>query len=320
MSQNMQVLLAYDGSSGADTALNDLQFAGLPQKAEALLLSVAEVFLPPSSPPPAFPAHVPPAVQRAWAQATHALEDAHTLAQQARTRLLQSFPAWDVSAEACADSPAWAIIKKAEAWQPDLIVVGSHGRSALGRFVLGSVSQKVLTEAHCSVRIGRQRHQADTGPRHLLIGIDGSPDAAAAVQVVAARAWPAESAVRLVTALDARMCTTLAFMRLPGETEAAAQDTDESARMANIVDLMAELLRTRGLTVSSVIREGDPKRVLLDEAERWEADGLFVGARGLSRVERFLLGSVSAAVAARAHCSVEVVRGVVERGEDMGSE
>ena len=38
--------------------------------------------------------------------------------------------------------------------------------------------------------------------------------------------------------------------------------------------------------------------MLLDEAEQWEADGLFLGARGLSRVERFLLGSVSAAAAA----------------------
>ena len=42
---------------------------------------------------------------------------------------------------------------------PDLIVVGSHGRSALGRFMLGSVSQKVVTEAHCSVRVARGRAQ-----------------------------------------------------------------------------------------------------------------------------------------------------------------
>jgi len=78
--------------------------------------------------------------------------------------------------------------------------------------------------------------------------------------------------------------------------------------MSRTVEAMAAPLRTRGLTVSSVIKEGDPKHVLLDEAERWGADCIFVGARGLSRVERFLLGSVSAAVAARAHCSVEVVR------------
>jgi nucleotide-binding universal stress UspA family protein len=307
MPEKMKVLIAYDGSSCAEAALNDLPCAGLPQEAEALILSVAEVFLPPSSPTPAFPAHVPPAVQRAWAQATHALEEAHTLAQHARTRVLQSFPAWDVGAEACADSPAWAIIKKAETWQPDLIVVGSHGRSALGRFVLGSVSQKVLTEAHGAVRVGRQRRQAGTGPLHLLIGIDGSPDAAAAVQTVAARQWPVGSAVRLVTALDARMCTALAFMRLPEETTAAAQDAEASSWMAQTIDAMAAPLRRRGLTVSSVITEGDPKHVLLDEAAQWDADGLFVGARGLSRVERFLLGSVSAAVAARAPCSVEVI-------------
>jgi nucleotide-binding universal stress UspA family protein len=320
MSEQMKVLIAYDGSSCADASLNDLPCAGLPQEAEALILSVAEVFLPPSSPTPALPAHVPPAVQRAWTQATHALDDAHTLAQQARARLLTSFPAWDVRAEACADSPAWAIIKKAEAWQPDLIVVGSHGRSALGRFMLGSVSQKVLTEAHCAVRIGRQHRQADTGPLHLLIGIDGSPDTAAAVQAVAARAWPVDSAIRLVTALDARMSTALAFVRLPEETGTAERDTEASVWMAKTVEPMAERLRTLGLTVSSSITEGDPKHVLLDEAEQWAADCLFVGARGLSRVERFLLGSVSASVAARAHCSVEVVRGVVERSGDVVSE
>jgi nucleotide-binding universal stress UspA family protein len=69
------------------------------------------------------------------------MEEAHALALQARTRVLASFPAWDVQVEACADSPAWAVIKKADSWQPDLIVVGSHGRSALGRILLGSVSQ-----------------------------------------------------------------------------------------------------------------------------------------------------------------------------------
>ena len=72
MSPMMKVLIAYDGSSYADAALDDLSYAGLPQEVEARILSVADVFLPPPSSSPGFPAHVPPAVQRAWTHATQA--------------------------------------------------------------------------------------------------------------------------------------------------------------------------------------------------------------------------------------------------------
>jgi len=64
-----------------------------------------------------------------------------------------------------------------------------------------------------------------------------------------------------------------------------------------------------GLPGSQNIHAGNSKHVLEVEAERWNADCIFVGANAFgSRVERFLLGSTSAAVATRAHCSVEVVR------------
>jgi nucleotide-binding universal stress UspA family protein len=67
-------------------------------------------------------------------------------------------------------------------------------------------------------------------------------------------------------------------------------------------------LRASDLAVTSVITTGDPKQALLDEADGWDADCLFIGARGHNRLVRFMLGSVATAVVARAHCSVEVVR------------
>ena len=57
-----------------------------------------------------------------------------------------------------------------------------------------------------------------------------------------------------------------------------------------------------------MVKEQEPKALLRGEAEDLMADCIFVGARGMGRLERILLGSVSLGVAARAHCSVEVVR------------
>jgi nucleotide-binding universal stress UspA family protein len=89
----------------------------------------------------------------------------------------------------------------------------------------------------------------------------------------------------------------------------AARDyTDESALAQKIVDVAGEKLRAAGMTALPIVKEGDPKQVLVDEAKEWGASCIFVGAKGLRSVERFLIGSVSVSVAGRAHCSVEVVR------------
>ena len=116
-------MIAYDGSDCANAALEDLPRSGLPRVAEVLILSVADVFLPPApSPELTLPANVAVAVQRVWTQAAQAVDEAHALAEHARTQLLSTFPTWEVRAEACADSPAWAVVKTADTWHPDLIV------------------------------------------------------------------------------------------------------------------------------------------------------------------------------------------------------
>jgi nucleotide-binding universal stress UspA family protein len=89
------------------------------------------------------------------------------------------------------------------------------------------------------------------------------------------------------------------------------EETNQNERewLKQVLENSCDQLRQSGLRVSSEIRVGDPKLSLVEAAEAWGADCIFVGSLGFSnRFERFLLGSVSAAVAARAHCSVEVVR------------
>jgi Universal stress protein UspA and related nucleotide-binding proteins len=67
-------------------------------------------------------------------------------------------------------------------------------------------------------------------------------------------------------------------------------------------------LKGAGLSVSTIHKESDARFLLVNEAENWDADCIFVGAQGLNTIERFLLGSVSSYVATHAPCSVEVIR------------
>jgi len=302
----MRLLIAYDGSSGADAAIADLGRAGLPSDCEALVVSVAEVWLPTPVPDQPRPEHEPVAVRRAREHAGRLIADSLAMARGAAERISALFPGWDVSAVASAESPAWGILQRSDEWFPDLIIIGSHGRSTLVRLLLGSVSQKVLTEARCSVRVARAHSFAPGSPQRIVIGVDGSIDSHAAVRAVARRTWPSGTSVRVVAALD-----PVYSMLAPSHAEAIGEDGEEDSEEDWIEAMMrrsVDELSAAGLIVTPVIRGTDPKQVLIEEANEWGADAIFVGARGIGPLERFLLGSVSAAIAARAHCSVEVVR------------
>jgi nucleotide-binding universal stress UspA family protein len=309
----MRVIIAYDGSEGSQAALGDLERAGLGKDVEATILSIAEVWLPPPQTSlgidEPFPPYTPPEV-RSWHEiAVLAIEQMRLLANEANARLRSVFPSWKVSTEVRAGSPWWEAVRRANELESDLIVVGSHGRSALGRFFLGSVSQKILTDARCSVRLGRKSAGAGASAHLLLVGVDGSPDGEAAVHELAKREWPSGIRIHVISVKDPSV--PLALGSLNPQISKWAGDGEEGDRqwVEKMVEASAEHLRQAGFDVSAEVKEGDAKEVLMDQAQRLGADCIFVGSSGLSnRLERFVLGSVSTAVANRADCSVEVVR------------
>ena len=188
----MRILIAYDGSDSADTAIDGLQRAGLPvENVEAVVISIGEVWLPPAEPGEVvdgtFPPQPPPGLKEARDRAAQVMDEAEQMCRRGSKRVQHNFSGWRVSHEVRNGSPGFELLKCAREWTADLIVVGSHGRSALGRFVLGSVSQKVLTEAQTSVHIGRPNAGSGKSGERILIGVDGSPSALAAVRAVAKR-------------------------------------------------------------------------------------------------------------------------------------
>ncbi|HYE65539.1 MAG TPA: universal stress protein [Pyrinomonadaceae bacterium] len=315
MNEKRKILIAYDGSSCADAALDDLRQAGLAREAEALIVSVAETWLPP--PPPssyeiveeAREVHVPADLKKVYAKESPAVEEAQALALRAGRRVQSMFPEWEIRTEALYGSPARELITKADEWKPDLIIVGSHGRSPFDRLVLGSVSQKVVTEAHCSVRVARGRVEEPGTPVRIIIGVDGSHGSEAAVREVASRVWPMDSEVRVIIVEDPLTPTIVGRLMPPVAKWIEESNREDRAWVHRIAENALNVLRAVRLNASFSIVEGDPKRVLIEAAEEWGADCIFVGSTGYdSRLARFMLGSVSTAVVARAHCSVEVVR------------
>lgn len=304
--KKMKILIGYDGTAGASLVLDDLQRAGLPTEADVKVVTVAE---------PSFllatisdPLIIPNA-----RESVIGIGPARTLAEKAAACLRLEFPNWSVGETVVSGSPSSGLLIIADEWRPDLLVIGSHGHSMLGRFFLGSVSQTIVAQAPCSVRVARLSPHRDRGesrsPLRLLVGVDGSPSAENAVRCIACRKWPPGTEARIVTGL---------WFMPPATSELdfhenAAMQMAEGIRRAKydaqeLVECSAQLLREAGLITSVVVRQEEPKRLLLQEAESWDADCIFVGARGLGRLERMLLGSVSLAVVTRAHCSVEVVR------------
>lgn len=224
--------------------------------------------------------------------------------------MLSYFPGWNVRTRVLEGSPSGELLRKAEEWGPGLVVAGSQGRSALGRFFLGSVSKSLACHAPGSVRVGRRGVEKEDGaPVRLVVGVDGSPGARWAVRAVGVREWPAATEVRLVVVDDGSGPTRAAGIqpRLEELMTAGGEDVPVNAR------LMAEgarvVLADAGLNVLVEIREGDPRRVLVAEARGWAADSVFVGAHGLGYSDESTgMGGVASALVTDAACSVEVVR------------
>lgn len=316
----MRILIGCDERSSPEKLYYDLKRAGIPGSTEVYVLSVADVFVPPGyktaeSERPRNKAYL--------TRVDREIKKANDRAVYMSQKLSPQFPLWDFRAGSAGGSPVMKILNKAQEWKADLIVVGSHGRSRVEKFFLGSVALKVLSESFCSVRIVRAGAAEDDSPTRIVIGVDGSAESDAAIHLLATRHWRQGSSAHLITAIDTVLSTVLfgddlsvgqmtpitipddSFIKEEWRTQG---DEETTVWVKKMHEEYKSKLQKAGLIVSSFIKDGDPKVILVKEARRWGAECIFVGAAGHGRMERFLLGSVSAAIAARAHCSVEVIR------------
>lgn len=142
----------------------------------------------------------------------------------------------------------------------------------------------------------------------ILLAVDDSRFSQAAIQMVLKTARPQESEVRVLHVLEPVIFPPEAqtWTSLPVYAEMMEQQRRDAAK--HVMEA-AEVLSAAGFKdVSHDVEEGNPKVVIVDEAKKWGVDLIVLGSHGRKGLDRFLLGSVSEAVARHADCSVELVR------------
>ncbi|MFY9608845.1 MAG: universal stress protein [Blastocatellia bacterium] len=150
----------------------------------------------------------------------------------------------------------------------------------------------------------------------ILLAVDGSPYSDMLVKEVAGRPWPPGSEVRILGCAHLKIPDVpdpiLVYYSMRLELLEA-----ERKRMHQVVSKAAEVLRERGtaLKIEAEVLDGSPREVILDVAKEWRANLIVVGSHGYGPVKKFLLGSVSQAVASHARCSVEIVRALSTASE-----
>jgi nucleotide-binding universal stress UspA family protein len=218
---------------------------------------------------------------------------------------------WSVERAVVVGNPRKAIIKTAESWESDLILVGSNEMTPLMRFFLGSTARAVLREAPCSVEIVRpalaDQNAAKRGMK-ILVPVDGSECSTAALRAVAERPWPANSTIKVVSLPDPFM----PIDSFPYLQRNEIEDQNEAALNGarNHVIVAADMLKKRGLQTmeETPVPRNTNAREIVSEAEHWNAGLVVVGSHGRRGFDRIMLGSVSEHVALHAPCSVEVIR------------
>lgn len=197
------------------------------------------------------------------------------------------------------------IIAVASEEQADLLITGAQGHTAAAEIVLGSVSQQVATNAACSVLVARGRKR----PSRLLLAYDGSPDADAAVALLASLTPSRGMEVAVLSVIEPTMPVGDAPPDwVPGTLEELERWRRTRARRGS--QAAVRRLRAAGWTASARLGSGHPGNVTLKAVREQSIDLVIVGARGVHSPDEEArgMGGIPRQVLERAPCSVLVAR------------
>ena len=278
-----RIVVGVDGSADAHAALRwAMEHASTHPAAEVTLVHAWFV-------PTADGMVGPERFERLRSTATGVLADAEQLAEATGGATIRSRLEYGPAASAVLDHSRDA----------HLIVVGTRGRGRVSSLLLGSVSRAVVTRADVPVAVVGANTSTHRGP--VVVGVDDSPEARAALRWAADHAQRSGLDLKVVHAFQPRH-----FAGLFGMAKLQPDDAwraDATAALATLIEM--EVSEPGGLRLEAVATQTGPADGLLNAAEG--ASLLVVGTRGCGGAASILFGSVGSEVLKRAPCPVVTI-------------
>jgi nucleotide-binding universal stress UspA family protein len=201
--------------------------------------------------------------------------------------------------------PYAEIVRRAEAWHADLVVVGSRGATGLARLLLGSVAENVVRYAHSNVLVARP-----AGSRGIVMAATDLSDAS--MPAVGAAAREAEHLQARLVIVHASNFTTqelIAGVAAPFGSAPVLPSAETLREIHSALEVaMREITATVAPHAESTVLEGSPAGVIAHHAAQIGAELLVVSTHGRTGLSRVVVGSVAERLVRLAPCSVLVVR------------
>jgi nucleotide-binding universal stress UspA family protein len=310
MRKAMKILLAVDGSEASLAAVEEAARTPWTEGSMVKIVSVADIPFPTQQ----WAMPMPTSSYEEWERIFEERAVENTAQAMGRFEEIAGAQT-ETTAKTLKGDPKIAILDEADRWDADLVVVGTHGYNALDRLWLGSVSRAVASHAKCSVEVARRSKArgVDGKAMKILLAVDGSEFADAAVEEIANRPWPPGSEIHIVSVIRLPFTPSPETQSLP-DSYYSQLERSERKRAGSAIDRAIARLRkgdAQGeppLTLTSEVAVGHPAETIIETAKRRRADLVALGSHGHGGFKRFLLGSVSYAVASHAPCSVEIIR------------
>jgi nucleotide-binding universal stress UspA family protein len=296
-----RIAVGVDFSAESEVAVRRAMTIARHAGAELVLVHVGPV----PDKPTLLPEFLPPADNELRERLTEQLGEDRRQLEELRQRLHGQ--GVEVSNLIIDDRPHEGLDRAAEEVGADLIIVGTHGRTGIRRFALGSVAERVVRTAPCSVMVARQA--GGEGFERILVPVDFSEITGKVVE--AARAIAAPGAA--LTLLHGwHVGETLYGLKAPlADTPLASYAPVRDGLREHVMAegrALAEAHHGQGLSVRFEAVESPPVFAIQEWLDNDQYDLVVMGSRGRRGLERLVLGSVAEKTVRHAPCSVLVVR------------